>query len=78
MRPGRKRELVAETCAEWNVSIRRACRVLEFDTSTYHYRSRRADQAGIAARIKEICMTRVRMDTGACTSCSSAKAGPVT
>lgn len=60
MRPGRKRELVAETCAEWNVSIRRACRVLEFDTSTYHYRSRRADQAGIAARIKEICMTRVR------------------
>jgi putative transposase len=51
---------VAETCAEWSVSIRRACRVLEFDTSTYHYRSRRSDQAGIAARIKEICMTRVR------------------
>ena len=47
LRPGRKRELVAETGAEWNVSIRRACRALEFDTSTYHYRSRRADQAGI-------------------------------
>ena len=40
--------------------IRHACRVLEFDTSTYHYTSRRRDQAGIEARIKEICATRVR------------------
>ena len=45
---------------DWDVSIRRACRVLEVDTSTYHYRSRRHDQAVIAARIKEICATRVR------------------
>ncbi len=52
MRPGRKRELVAEICAEWNVSIRRACRVLEFDTSTYHYKSRRPDQAGLTARTR--------------------------
>jgi len=51
---------VAETCGEWDVSIRRACRVLEFDTSTYHYKSRRRDQAGIGARIKDICQTRVR------------------
>lgn len=51
---------MAETCGEWNVSIRRACRVLEFDTSTYHYKSRRRDQADIAARIKDICATRVR------------------
>jgi len=45
---------------EWDVSIRRACRVLEVDTSTYHYRSRRPDQAGLEGRIKEICATRVR------------------
>jgi putative transposase len=45
---------------EWDVSIRRACRVIEFDTSTYHYRSRRPDQADLKARIKEICATRVR------------------
>ena len=38
----------------------RACRVLEVDPSTYHYRSRRHDQAGLEARIKEICATRVR------------------
>ena len=40
--------------------IRRACRILEMDTSTYHYKSRRREQAGIAARIREICETRVR------------------
>ena len=45
---------------DWDVSIRRACQVLEVDTSTYHYRSRRHDQAGLEARIKEICATRVR------------------
>jgi putative transposase len=42
------------------VSIRRACGVLEFDRSTYHYKSRRPDQAGLEARIKDICATRVR------------------
>ena len=47
-------------CNEWGVSIRRACSVLEFERSTYHYKSRRADQAGIKARIKAICETRVR------------------
>ena len=30
------------------------------DTSSYHYRSRRPDQAGFEARIKAICETRVR------------------
>jgi putative transposase len=47
-------------CGEWDVSIRRVCRVLEVDTSTYHYKSRRHDQAGIEARIKDVCATRVR------------------
>lgn len=47
-------------CREWDVSIRRACGVLEFDRSTYHYKSRRPDQAGLEARIKDICATRVR------------------
>ena len=42
------------------MSIRRACAVLEFDTSSYHYKSCRPDQAPLAARIKAICETRVR------------------
>ena len=46
--------------ATWQVSIRRACRALPVDRSTYHYRSRRAGQAELTARIKEIAATRVR------------------
>lgn len=42
------------------MSIRRACRVLEVDTSTYHYKSCRHDQASLEKRVKEICETRVR------------------
>jgi putative transposase len=60
VRPVRKRKLVDAICGEWDVSIRRACRVLEFDTSTYHYKSRRPGQAALEQRIKEICQTRVR------------------
>jgi putative transposase len=51
---------VTGLCSEWDVSIRRACGVLEVDRSTYHYKSRRRDQAGLEARVKEICATRVR------------------
>ena len=45
---------------DWGVSIRRACPALRFDTSTYHYKSRRTGQAGLERRIKEICETRIR------------------
>ena len=45
---------------DWNVSIRRACRVFLVDTSTYHYKSRRPGQAALEQRIKEICQTRIR------------------
>lgn len=33
---------------------------MQFDTSTYHYKSRRPGQAILEKRIKEICETRVR------------------
>lgn len=45
---------------DWGVSIRRACQALRFDTSSYHYKSRRPGQAGLELRIREICETRVR------------------
>lgn len=60
MRPARKRELVKVVRGEWGVSIRRACRVFQVDTSTYHYRPRRRGQAVLETRIREICETRVR------------------
>ena len=46
--------------ADWGVSIRRACKVLRFDTSSYHDKSRRTDPAAIKKRIKAICETHVR------------------
>ena len=55
MKPVRKRKLVDEMRGDWDVSIRRACRVFLVDTSTY-----RPGQAALEQRIKEICQTRVR------------------
>lgn len=46
--------------SEWSVSQRRACRVLQFDPTSYRYKSRRLAQATLEAKIKEICQTRVR------------------
>ena len=60
MKPVRKRQLVDHARATWQVSIRRACRALPVDRSTYHYRSRRAGQAVLTERIKAIAATRVR------------------
>lgn len=42
------------------MSIRRACKVLPFDTSSYHYKPRRTDPAILKKRIKAICETHVR------------------
>jgi putative transposase len=60
LKPVRKRKLVDAMRGEWDVSIRRACGVVEMDTSTYHYKSRRPGQAHLEQRIREICQTRVR------------------
>ena len=53
MKPGRMRELVRGMCSDWAVSIRQACGAIGFDRSTFHYQSRRTDQAAVAKRIKE-------------------------
>jgi putative transposase len=59
VRPARKRELTMAVCDEWGVSIRRACSVLNSIVRPT-YKSRRREQAGVEARIKGICQTRVR------------------
>jgi len=66
LRPAQKRTLVDDMRLQWDVSIRRACRVLYFDPKSYRYKSRRPisrdiGQAGLEQRIKEICQTRVRV-----------------
>ena len=49
-----------EVRESWKVSIRKACKALRIDRSLYTYRSKRAEQAPLKQRIKEICETRVR------------------
>jgi putative transposase len=51
---------VNKVCSEWDVSIRRACRVLAVGKSIYHYKSRRRDQAAVEKRITEVTETRMR------------------
>ena len=53
MKPARKRKLVDEVCSEWDVSIRRACKALEFDRTTYHHKSRCSGQAALEQRIRD-------------------------
>ena len=53
-------KLVDGMLVDWGVSIRRACQALRFDTSSYHYKSRRIGQAGLELRIREICESGVR------------------
>jgi putative transposase len=60
LKPVRKRQLVDHARAIWQVSIRRACRALSVMRSSYHYRSRRAGQAHLVERIREIAAARVR------------------
>ena len=52
--------MVDHARSTWRGSIRRACRALPVERSIYHYRSRRAGQAELTERIKEIAATRVR------------------
>jgi len=54
------RRLVDGLQGTFQVSIRRACHVLQFQKSSYFYRSRRLPQAALSKRIREIAETRVR------------------
>ena len=60
LRPDRRRQLVDAVRSTWSVSIRRACGVLRAERSSYHYRGRRADQADLKKRMREIAESRVR------------------
>lgn len=46
--------------AAFGVSIRRACRALRFNLSTYFYRHRRPDQTALKMRLRELAAARVR------------------
>ena len=60
MTPARGREMIDFVRGSFRVSIRRACRAVPAARATYHYRSRRPEQAPLRKRIREIAETRMR------------------
>jgi putative transposase len=58
--PVARREAVAHLGESYRVSQRRACRVLEADRASVRYRSRRADDAAIRARLRDLAAIRRR------------------
>ena len=54
MRPAGKRVVVSHLVQAHRLSQRRACRLAELNFSTWQYRARRKEQAGLRARIKEL------------------------
>jgi putative transposase len=60
MTPVRGREMIDFVREAFQVSIHRACRAVPAPRATYHYRSRRPEQAPLRKRIREIAETRMR------------------
>jgi putative transposase len=60
MRPARGREMIDFVRGVFRVSIRRICRAIPACRATYHYRSRRPEQAPLRKRIRETAETRMR------------------
>src|SRR5262245_14064271 len=60
MTPARGHEMIDFVRASFQASIRRACRTVPACRATYHYRSRRPEQAPLRKQIREIAETRMR------------------
>jgi putative transposase len=60
VRPVRRKAVLPQVRSSWQVSERRACAVLDVNRETLRYRSKRIDDSGLRARIKEIATVRVR------------------
>ena len=60
MTPARGRDMIDFVRGAFGVSVRKACRAIPACRSTYHYRSRRPEQAPLRKRIREIAETRMR------------------
>jgi putative transposase len=58
--PAARREAVAHPRSSFEVSERRACKVLGTDRTSVRYRSQRADDAIVRARLRELAAIRRR------------------
>ncbi|MET3875967.1 putative transposase [Chitinophaga sp. OAE865] len=60
MKTRQLRQLVTHLTADYQVSLRRACRVVCMPWSNWHYRSRRREDRHLRQRMREIAEARVR------------------
>jgi putative transposase len=60
VKPSEKRELVQFLRLGFQVSERRACRVIPIDRATQRYRSHRDDQVALRMRLRDLATVRVR------------------
>ena len=60
LRPAQRRVVIDTWRAQFSVSARRACHVLQATRSTYQYRSRRDPQAFLRKKIRELAEMRTR------------------
>ena len=58
--PAARRQAVAHLCASYEVSQRRACRMIEADRTSMRYRSIRPDDTALRARLRELASQRRR------------------
>jgi len=60
VKPARKRDLLFETLENYEVSERRACRLLVLHRSVCRYESRQKDDRALRMRLKELAYSRPR------------------
>ncbi|UPJ79329.1 hypothetical protein IVB16_32015 [Bradyrhizobium sp. 183] len=58
--PAARRKAVAHLRTSFEASDRRACKALEADRTSVRYRSGRADDAAVRARLRELAAIRRR------------------
>lgn len=60
MKPAHKRELIFQIQEWFEVSLSRACRLLQLRRSTCWYRSHAKDRTAMKMRLEDLAMTRIR------------------
>ena len=72
--PAAKHEAVAHLVETYEVSERRACRLISADRKTVRYRSRRPRDEELRRRLRELAAEQRRFGYRRCMSCCAAKA----